>query len=383
MKNYSVKKKYFKRYFAETGNILLEKKIASSGKNRTISKGSATMRPTLTQVAKKAGVKVSSASEILNQRKNCWSSQATRERVFAAAKELGYRPNQTARSLRSGKTKTLGVIITSHEYSYRMAGLDQAAYARKYAVILTFNANSPAMEDQLILNHMDRGVDGLIVYPSDSGPHTELRKLVEQGFPVVTFNGVGLDFECDDVSPDYICVGRLQARHLLEIGRRRICIATTTPSALINSIREKGIRRELQEHGLQKPLTFNIKYADDKESQSSEILYPQILEFITRHNGEFDSIIAFDSIATMAARAILENGLRIPEDVSIVAAGNNILSSHGILPLTSIDTSDEWIGMKAFELVTDRIDGKLPKNKLERIISSSNLIIRQSTVKKV
>jgi LacI family transcriptional regulator len=360
----------------------LEKKIASSGKSRLISKDPVTVRPTLTQVAKKAGVKVSSASEILNRKANCWSSQATRERVFAAAKELGYRPNQTARSLRSGKTKTLGVIITSHSYSGRMAGLDQAAYANNYAVILTFNANDPVMEDQLILNHLDRGVDGLIVYPSDSGPHTELKKLVEQGFPVVTFNGVGLDFECDDVSPDYICVGRLQARNLLEIGRRRICIATTTPSALINDIREEGVRRELQEHGLQKPMTFNIKYADDNEAQSSEILYPQIVEFITMQKGEFDSIIAFDAIAAMAARAILENGLQIPDDVAIVGAGNSVLSSQGILPLTSIDTSDEWIGMKAFQLVTDRIDGKLQKNKFERIISNSNLIIRQSTVKK-
>ena len=360
----------------------MEEKITGSRKRQTPTKKAEMVRPTLTQVAKLAGVKVSSASEILNRKANCWSSQATRDRVFAAAKELGYRPNQTARSLRSGKTKTLGVIITSHEYSNRMAGLDNAAYANNYAVILTFNANDPAMEDKLIINHMDRGVDGLIIYPSDTGQHTELRKLVEQGFPLVTFNGVGLNFECDDVSPDYICVGRLQSRHLLEIGRRRICIATTTPSAFINDIREEGIRRELLEHGLQKPMIFNIKYADDNEAQSSEILYPQIAEFITRHKGEFDSIIAFDSMAAMAARAVLENGLRIPDDVAIVGAGNNILSSHGVLPLTSIDTSDEWIGMKAFELVTNRIDGKLPKNKFERIVSSSNLIVRQSTVKK-
>ena len=360
----------------------MEKKIASYGKHRSIPEESATVRPTLTQVAKKAGVKVSSASEILNRKANCWSSQATRERVFAAAKELGYRPNQTARSLRSGKTKTLGVIITSHSYSGRMAGLDQAAHARNYAVVLTFNANNPVMEDQLILNHLDRGVDGLIVYPSDSGAHTELRKLVEQGFPLVTFNGVGLDFECDDVSPDYINVGRFQARHLLEIGRRRICIVTTAPSALINDIREEGIRRELLEHGLQKPMIFNIKFANDNEAQSSEFLYPQIAEFISKNKGEFDSIVSFDAIAAMAARAILENGLRIPDDVAIVGAGNSILSSQGVLPLTSIDTSDEWSGMKAFELLTDRINGKRQKNKFERIISSSSLIIRQSTVKK-
>jgi DNA-binding LacI/PurR family transcriptional regulator len=263
-----------------------------------------------------------------------------------------------------------------------MAGLDSAAYANNYAVILTFNANDPAMEDQLILNHLDRGVDGLIVYPSDSGPHTELRKLVEQGFPIVTFNGLGLDFECDDVSPDYICVGRLQTRHLLEIKRRRICIVTTTPSALINDIREEGVRLELKENGIQPPFTINIKYADDRESQSSEVIYPQIAEFIAGNKGEFDSVVAVDSIAAMAARAILENGLKIPEDVAIVGVGNSVLSSQGILPLTSIDTSDEWSGMKAFELITARIDGKLPKNKIERIISSSNLIIRQSTVKK-
>lgn len=172
------------------------------------------------------------------------------------------------------------------------------------------------------------------------------------------------------------CIQQLQKQ---EIGRRKICILTTTPSALINDIREEGVRRELKKNGLQPSLTFNIKYADDKEEQSSEILYPQIAEFIKIHKGEFDSIVAFDA---MAARAVLQNNLRIPEDIAIVGAGNGILSSKGILPMTSIDTSDEWIGMKAFELVTNRIDGKLEKGKYERVVSASNLIVRESTVKK-
>jgi len=352
-----------------------------TGNTKYNSIGSENVKPTLGNVAEKAGVKISSASEILNKRKNSWASEETKKRVFDAARELGYRPNSTARSLRIGKTGTIGAIITAHHFSGKIAGLEQAAYADKYAVITAFNPNEPQTEDDLILMHLDRGVEGLIIYPSDKAPHNELKKLILQGFPIVTFDGAGrLDFDCDDVSANYEEVGQIQARHALEINRKSVCIIRTEPSAIVNNIRESGICVELDANGVT-PLMLTLKYNTTKEIQDPEIIYEQIDDFIKKHKGEFDSVIAVDFIAAITARSLFNRGISIPDDVAVIGGGNSILSSHCMLPLTSVDTSDEWIGMKSFQLIAERINKRVPAGTYRRLFSETKLTVRQSTVK--
>ncbi len=312
---------------------------------------------TLAEVGRLAGVDSSTASQVLNGRENCWASAATRERIFKAAEELGYRPNMAARSLRLGRTHNLGMILASFG-SGQADGFEAAAAEAGYITMMSFNPNDPAQENLLIQNHLDRGVDGLVVYPSETGEHEELRKLIRRGFPVVTLDGAcRLDFAGDDVSPDFREVGRLQAEHLLALGRRRIALADAVPEAKVNTIRNQAIEEIMLRQGLPEPLRMKLhQTAERKGWAPMEMLYPQILDFIQRCGRDIDAVISYDSLGALTVRALLTCGLRVPEDVAVVGAGNSMLASHCVIPLTSVDTDNEWIGAEAFRLLQRRME---------------------------
>lgn len=352
-------------------------------KNRHVAGRRQSGRPTLAQVAREAGVSITTVSAVLNGRSDCWASTATRQRVQEAARKLGYRPNLAARSLKSGLTHTLGLITTALNVASprnRINGMDEAAAAAGYAVIMSFHMNDPAIEDQMILRHLDRGVDGIAIYTSDSGRHEELRRLVERGFPVVTFDGEGrLDFDRDDVSPDYRAVGELQVRHLLETGRRRIAAANPIPSARINDIREDAVRMALARADAPPPLFMNLHRPADREVTDAEEIYRPAKEWIAKRKGEFDAVVAFDSVACVVIRVLLEAGLRVPEDVAVMGAGNSMLSDYGAIPISSIDTSDSQMGAEAFALLLARIEGQTPAAGFHKVKVNPMLVPRRST----
>jgi LacI family transcriptional regulator len=225
---------------------------------------------------------------------------------------------------------------------------------------------------------VDRGIDGLAVYPVDAGPHNELRRLVESGFPVVTFDGANLlDFPSDDISVDYREVGRLQARHLLDLGRRRPCLVSPRPEARINTIREAAVIAEFEAAGIT-PLLMPVERSAANEITDAEPLVPQIEAFLRAHAGQYDALLGFDAMASLAVRALQALGLRIPTDVAVVGSGNTMLADYGALPLTSISTADDQAGARAFGLLMDRIAGRTT-GPFRRLTNPATLIARDST----
>jgi len=338
-------------------------------------------RTTLAEVAARAGVSLPTASKVLNGRPDCWASEETRERIRAAVTHLGYRPNLSARGLALGRSNVIGLIapgFLAGAHS-RAEGLTGAAAAADYTVTLTSHPNESEAEDLAIRRLLDRGVDGLVVYPVDSGPHAELRRLVESGFPVVTFEGASLlEFECDDVSVDYAEVGRLQARHLLALGRRRVCLLAPVPEARINRIREEGARSELLQAGAAAPLEARIPQSVEHEITESAPLAEALRARLLECRGSFDGLLALDSMASLAIRILQEQGLRVPEDVAVVGAGNTMLADYGMMALTSVDTADDKAGERAFALLLDRIGNKDGMG-FRRLTSAATLIARKST----
>lgn len=340
---------------------------------------------TLADVARDAKVSLSTVSQVINNRPSCWASQETRDRVIHAAKRLGYRPNLTARALRSGQSNTLGMITTgigvgsSHS---RFMGLDEAAVEKGYAVMLSYHPNTFETENSLIRRHLDRGVDGLFVYPTEPGPHLELQALVARNFPVVAFDAEALlDFPIDDVSPDFQEIGRRQASHLLDSGHRRFCIANALPSARINLIREKAACATITEAGMAAPLFMNLEIAAKKETSSSEKIDGPLHAFLEAHRGRFDAVITYDLLAALVVRNLLEMGVRVPEDVAVMGAGNSLVAEYNALPISSISVQDDLIGREAFRLFSERAAGIVPAGEFRRIQPPLKMLIRASTVK--
>lgn len=329
-----------------------------------------------------AGVGRPTASKVLNGKDNCWASEETRERIRAAALALGYRPNLSARALYSGQSRVIGLVSPGFAVSStnsRPAGLTNAAFASDYTVTLSSHPNDSNSEDHVIRRLIDRAVDGMAVYPVDVGPHAELRRLIQQGYPVVTFDGAALlDFQCDDISADYIAIGRLQARHLLEVGRRRICIARALPEARINAIRNTGIQQELSACGAPPPLLMDI-HRPAAEFEDAEAICDGIKAFVQQHGDEFDAVVSYDSVANLVIRTILKLGFHVPKDVAVIGAGDTILSTYGTIPLTSVCTRDAWAGEQAFELMMARLRTPRATIPFRRITSPAELVIREST----
>ncbi len=341
-----------------------------------------TSRVTLEHVARRAGVHGTTASQVLNGRANCWASDATRQRIFDAARELGYRPNLSAQALRTGRSGIIGLISPGfgvRSQRSRPVGLTEAAASTSYAVTVSSHSNDSESEDILIRQLLDRGVDGLAVYPTDSGPHTELRRLAQTGFPVVTFEGANLlDFECDDVSTDLEKSGRSQARHLLRLGRRRVCFANGMPEARINAIRAEAVRRELQRAKAPPPLEMRIPISTTTEFTDADLMEKPMRAFIRKHLGEFDATIGTDFTASIAIRCLQAMGLRVPHDVAVMGCDDSILASHGSLPLTTPGTIGHLAGKEAFRLIMARIRGEAGPD-YRRLMLSTRLVVRQST----
>jgi LacI family transcriptional regulator len=340
-------------------------------------------RVTLNDVARASGFHRATVGQVLNDAPCCWASAATRAKIRDAARTLGYRPNLMARALRSGQSRVIGLIAPGFGIGSphnRAAGLTEAAARHDFLVAVTSHPNDAESEDRAIRRLLDRGVDGLAIYPVDSGPHVELRRLVARIFPVVTFHGAHLlDFPCDDVSVDCAEVGRLQARHLLDLCRRRICIANTLPPSRITTIREEGIRRELARVGAPAPLSMDLPGDIARELVGAASLTERMQAFLTRHRGAFDAVIGGDPTAALAIRLLHAMDLRVPEDVAVVGGGDSILTDYGEVPLTSVNAPNDAVGAKAFELLLERIEGHAGAE-FRRLMLPTPLQVRASTV---
>ncbi len=347
--------------------------------------GKNTRRATLADVARHAGVSLSTVSQVVNKRSTCWVSEATRARVLQAVQALGYRTNLAARSLRSGSTRTLGMITTGlglGNTHNRFMGLDEAASADGYTVMLSFHPNTPETENHLIRCHLDRGVDGLLIYPSEPGPHAELQILASRAFPLVAFDGaIHLNFPCDDVSPDYCALGRLQAAHLLDIGRRHICIANALPAARVHTLREAGACEAIAAAGAPVPLFMNIHRPGDRELAPLETVDRPVREFLKATRGQFDAVIAKDSVAALVVRDLIEMGMRVPGDVAVIGAGDSLIAEYNTLPLTTVSTQEDLIGREAFRLIRERLAGAVPAGAIRRVQPPLRLLVRASTVR--
>ncbi len=336
-----------------------------SPRNTNIKKPSRIRRVTLADVAQRANVSRVAVSEVLNERPNCWASEATRERIRQAAHELGYRPNLAARALRLGRTQVIGLVtpgfLAMSPHS-RSDGLVAAAGKSDYTVAVSVTTNDAASEDRVIQRLLDRGIDGLVIYPVDQGPHAELRRLVKAGFPVVTFEGANvLDFETDDVSVDCDRVGRWQVRHLLELGRRRICLANMAKvgrMASVSAIREAAIRDELAQAGAPPPIEMRLRGSAAREFEDAEKLEGPMRIFIDAHRARFDGLIGNDPMASLAVRLLRELGRKVPDDVAVIGGGTTVLATFGETPLTSVNAQNDVAGIQAFDLLQERIEGR-------------------------
>ncbi|HID89624.1 MAG TPA: LacI family transcriptional regulator [Anaerolineales bacterium] len=334
-------------------------------------------RPTSRDVARLAGVSRTTVSLVLNNVPDVKISPETRQRVLDAARQLNYYPDISARRLVSGKTHTVALVWhRGPDSTYRDAflpgllqGITRAA--RHYGYHLLFRPIDPDDPDDVYVE-LARGhhTDGLVLSgPRADDPH--LLDLYQDGFPLVLHGQLpGTDIPSVDVDN---VRGAIQAvRHLLALGHRRIGMITNAPLAYISSRqRLDGYRQALEEAGL--PYDPELVRFGDFDEESGREAMLSLLDLPTPPTGIF---VASDMVAIGALRAILDQGLRVPEDIAIVGFDDIAAARFVSPPLTTIRVPAFALGWTAGELLIRIIEHDRPEQ--TQVLLETDLIVRRS-----
>ena len=325
-------------------------------------------------IARDLDVSVVTVSKVLRNQGNI--SARTRRRVLARAQKLNYQPNWIARSLVTRRTFTIGLLLPdfTHPFFAEVAkAVAETIRPRGYHVIISYFEEDVDLERTEAESLMARQVDGLIVATVQSSGRTELfSKIRKRKLPLVLIDRPLPGVRASFVGVDNEEIGSLATRHLIAQGCRRIA-HLRGPAVGIASARMAGYRRALAAHSLTSAAGHIVQAR--YEDRSGYHAMRKLLETDPIPDGVF---CYNDPVAIGAIKAIGEAGLRVPEDIAVVGAGNVHYSDLLAVPLTTIDQSARQIGSRAAEILLEEIEAKRPARP-KAIWIEPRLVPRQST----
>jgi len=308
-------------------------------------------------------------------------SEETRRQVQEYAEAHNYRPNLMAQSLKSQKSRSIGVVLCNIPnvfFSEVISGIESVAYNRDYLVIITQSQESCAREMKNVQNLAWRSVDGLLVSLStESEDLSHLTHLHDQGMPIVFFDRITDQLKTHCVISDNIGGAYNATRHLLGQGFRKIAHITSSPHTSITQERKEGYEMALQESGV----TIDAQYI--KYCMHGGMLFEEIekaMDELLALPHPPDAILCAADRLTMGCYSLLrKKGLQIPEQIAI-AGFSNFNSADLFSPsLTTIRQQAFEIGKTATELLIELIESKRPPAQFTKKIFPTELSIRDST----
>ncbi len=320
----------------------------------------------LKDVAERAGVAVNTASTILNRRPNSWASKDTEERVFQAAKELGYRPSKTARALRSGRYHTIGLLIqdlTNPFFSTLADELEAAVEERGYDLLVENCRSSLMREKHLFADLDDLEVDGSVLWLSDNEVfRQELAEMARGRHPVVVLgNGIPASpYPVDAVLSDFTQGLSDAVDALCRLGHKRFAFVSALAEGQADGQRPRLFQEMLSARGIP---AANIDIL--RTGHTVESACETFAAFLRKRTEKRPTaLLAMNDLAAIGAmRAAIEAGLAVPADLSVVGVDDVPLSSFLPITLSSIRQRYKKITRAAAELLISRIEsaeGGLP-----------------------
>ncbi|GAA1305935.1 LacI family DNA-binding transcriptional regulator [Saccharothrix xinjiangensis] len=327
--------------------------------------------PTLNDVAKLAGVSISTASKALNGRDEV--APATRTRVLNAAARLSFRPNALARGLISGRTRTIGLLTDELGGRFSipvLLGVENALANEQMSVLLCDARGDAIRRRHYIGTLLSRQVDGFIVLGDDN----DLRPSLTGEIPVPVVYVYGESEDPDDLSvlADDEGGARLAVEHLVSLGRRRIGHITGPQTYRAARDRVTGTRAVLAEHGL------TMAGGGPLHGQWTQRWGRHAARVLLATAPEVDAIFCGnDQIATGVADTLTDLRKRIPDDVAIVGYDNwEEFAADCRPPLTTVDLDLEDLGAAAARLLFDALDGRPAAGVVRH---PCRLVVREST----
>jgi LacI family transcriptional regulator len=334
---------------------------------------------TISDVAKSAGVSAMTVSRVINGTGN--TSPATRARVEAAIDQLGYVPNALARQLRSKRTKTIALVVSdiSNPFFTTIArGVEDFFVDHGFSVMFCNTDEDATEEGQYLVMLIQRQVDGVLLVPARSTGES-FQLLQSHRTPVVVIDRRVTNRTVDSVRCDSESGAHSLVRHLVGLGHRQVAVLTGSPSISTSMDRVAGARRALDEAGLALPESmihygaYNIgrNHQADGHRMAMDVLAapgPRPTALFCANN-----FIAFGAI-----RALHESGLRVPDDMSVVAF-DDLPEEWVSEPFLTVARQPAYdIGHRAASLLMDHITGAQAPTGVS-VILPFELVIRRSS----
>ena len=331
------------------------------------------MPTTLADIARALGVSKMTVSRAINNHSEI--SAETRSRILETAQKMNYRPNQHARALTTNRSYLFGIVVPDLMHSYFAEicrGVESVAREVGYQNLIC-NTDEDAAKEIGELEALLPRTDGLIVAPAATPEDTKFyRRILAEGAQVVFIDRRLDGVRCPIVTTDDVEVGKIATEHLIRLGHRKIGFLRGTQASTALD-RFEGYRKALANH----KIPVNVKLIREcgfTERNGYEAMTTWIKE------GTVPPAIfaANDPAAIGAMSALFEAGMKVPDDVAIVGAGNIHYGDMLRIPITTVSWSKIEMGQAAANLLIQLIEGEEKKQKLQNVLVKPELLIRES-----
>ncbi|WP_157987823.1 LacI family DNA-binding transcriptional regulator [Jiangella endophytica] len=307
-----------------------------------------TRRPTIKDVAERAGVTKATVSKYLNRAHGYAMAASTRERIRAAIQELDFQPSPLARGLSRSATSTIGLVVAdirSQFYPDLVASIQTAAEAAGYTLVLGSSGDDPGRELDIIRSMAHRRVDGVVLVAVRS-ESDHIHYLRRRGIQIVLASRDLPELVADTVVVDSLAGARSAVRHLRSLGHRRLAHVAGEATVKPFADRRRGFSLETADlAGL--PVEVAASTIEGGRAAARALL-----DVASPPTGIF---FASDTMALGGLMACADLGLRVPDDVSIVGFDNVTVGQLPGIGLTTVDSDAARVGEEATELLLKRI----------------------------
>ncbi|NUK30206.1 LacI family DNA-binding transcriptional regulator [Parageobacillus sp. VR-IP] len=330
------------------------------------------MKVTIYDVAKQAGVSISTVSRVINNTGRI--SEKTRKKVLKVMEELHYQPSMVASALTGKRTRTIGLIIpdvANPFFSEIARKVEDRGRELGFNVLMCNTDNNAETEEMYLSLLKQKSVDGIIIGTTTKN-YTVLNQLLQEKFPLAFIAQDIPELAINVVRVDDFLGGYQAVSHLVSLGHKRIAIMLGNLSRTSDKYRLQAYRQVLEENGLKYEEKWIV--CTDYSLKDGKRAALELLQSSPRPTAIF---ACFDSLAIGVYQAAKELGLHIPNDLSVVGFDNTILSTIVDPPLTTVAQPIDEMGRQVVDLLIDEIEGN--NGTKQRIILPPELIIRQST----
>ena len=334
----------------------------------------------LKDIAEELGVSVVTVSKALGDRPDV--AKETRARILERVKHYNYRPNLAARSLVTGRSSLVGLVVPDliHPFFSEIAKSLAASLRKKnYFLLVSSSESDPGLEQDEIDHMLAHRLDCFVV-ASCQKSFDGLKKIDEAGVPLILLDRSFADCAANFVGVNDHTIGRLATEHLIAQGCKRIA-HIRGPQTMVGNRRAEGYLDALQKAGMKTPENYLIASGEASDSDG-ETRGKKAMGSLVTLKPRPDGVFCFnDTIAVGAMVQALDSGLKIPKEMAIVGSGNFHYSSKLRVPLSSVDQHASEIGERTARMITTLLE-KTPLRRPRSVLLEPSLVERESSMRK-